>query len=225
MKRKNYTKTIFYSMALSIIFVMLSVIPAFAYEGSESETTDINISASDNSTIDTANIDKTIEENEKTFLDSLYLALSENLSEILSVFTFAGSLILMIGYKKGFLPLLSDGLKALAGGVKSIGDKTETLSLDAEKLTENIQEKITLAEEVLLKMSTTLTALEEKLKTSEEINDERSKLKTVLTAEIDLLYEIFMAASLPQYLKDNVGERIALMKNELKENRTDECKD
>ena len=45
----------------------------------------------------------------------------------------------------------------------------------------------------------------------------------VLKAEIDMLYEIFMAASLPQYLKERVGERVAEMKHALTEGEENEA--
>ena len=56
----------------------------------------------------------------------------------------------------------------------------------------------------------------------EDERDERKKLTAVLSAEVDMLYEIFMSAALPQYLKDSVGERIAKMKAEILETAHDE---
>ena len=54
-------------------------------------------------------------------------------------------------------------------------------------------------------------ALDEREKNSYSADD----LTTVMLAEIDMLYEIFNSAELPQYIKDRVGERIAEMKKTL----------
>ena len=61
-------------------------------------------------------------------------------------------------------------------------------------------------------------------KSIEGIKNEQNVTNSVLYAEIDMLYEIFMAASLPQYLKDNVGEKVRVMKAKLNsEAKNEEC--
>jgi hypothetical protein len=42
-------------------------------------------------------------------------------------------------------------------------------------------------------------------------------MKTIMSAQVDMLYNIFMSSSLPQYSKDAVGERISEMKAALAE--------
>ena len=38
-----------------------------------------------------------------------------------------------------------------------------------------------------------------------------------MKAQVDMLYEIFMSSSLPQYQKDSVGEKISSMRKSLSE--------
>lgn len=218
MKKKNYKKTIISSLILGVVFALTLALPTFAYTEEDSSGIDNTITESEenyeNSSADTT---------EENIFDTLYLAFSENISEILSVFTFIGSLTLMLGYKKGFLPIFSEALKALSNGVKSIGEKTENLTSDTEKLTKNIQDKINYTEDVLAKMSITLSEIEQRVKNTEQTESDREKFVSIISAQIDMLYEIFMSAALPQYLKDNVGERIAIMKSELKKETRNEC--
>ena len=42
--------------------------------------------------------------------------------------------------------------------------------------------------------------------------------RVILSAQVDMLYDIFMTSALPQYQKDAVGERIAAMRGALLKN-------
>jgi hypothetical protein len=78
------------------------------------------------------------------------------------------------------------------------------------------------ASRLLMAMEGALTTLTSRLDALESERDGRKKLCAVLSAEVDMLYEIFNSAALPQYLKDRVGERIAYMKAEISEMAQDE---
>ena len=41
-------------------------------------------------------------------------------------------------------------------------------------------------------------------------------MRTILAGQIDMLYSIFMSSGLPQYQKDEIGEKIKEMREELK---------
>ena len=77
----------------------------------------------------------------------------------------------------------------------------------------SVSERLGKSEEALGKIASTLDALQTKLDTESGKSSREEEFITVLSAEVDMLYEIFMAAALPQYLKDSVGERIARMKS------------
>lgn len=141
----------------------------------------------------------------------LFDYLAAHIGEIFSALAFLASVILMLCYKKGFLPLLKSGMNALNGGVKSLGEETKSIGGSAEALSREVSERLTYAEEILSKMGTTLDTLSTKLGNVEERDAATHTLKTVLRNEIDMMYEIFMAAALPQYLKEKVGEQVAKM--------------
>ena len=61
-------------------------------------------------------------------------------------------------------------------------------------------------------------AVENELAARSHDRADRDRLTTVVNEQIEMLYDIFMTAALPQYQKDAVGERIAKMKEALREN-------
>ena len=204
MKRKNITRILTFALMLGIILSLSCPITTFASDesltafGDKKSNSQVQTNAQDytESEISDNNGDSNKNKDTNVF-DLLYEGISKNLSEILSALAFIASIILMFCYKKGFLPLVTEGIKALASGVKNIGEKTESLNVGTEALTEKIKQRLDTAEDVLTKMSKTLETLEEKIGSEEENKNQRAELKTVLSAEIDMLYEIFMAASLP----------------------------
>ena len=158
------------------------------------------------------------------FFTALFSAFEENLSQILSALAFIGSLIIMLCYKRGLLPLLTDGLSAITATVKKLGEKTSELNTESAAVTEKINGRLKDAEKLLLTMETSLTSLNSRLDKLDGEREDKRKLYTVLMAEVDMLYEIFNSAALPQYLKDRVGERISDMKAEISEiERNEEC--
>ena len=51
--------------------------------------------------------------------------------------------------------------------------------------------------------------------TEEQEEKKAADLRRLLGVQIDLLHDIFMSSSLPEYKKEEVGERIRSMKKEL----------
>ena len=83
-------------------------------------------------------------------------------------------------------------------------------------------ERLERSEEII---STLTERIEEMTSTIEEVKDgellknrENQNLTVIISAQIDMLYDIFMSSALPQYQKDAVGERVALMKEALRGN-------
>ena len=157
--------------------------------------------------------------------DVLWQAVSEHVGEIFSTLAFAGSLIIMFCYKKGLLPIVRDGILQLAGGVKSLGEHTDAVSASAASLERLLADEIARQEATLLTMERTLAALEGKLGGIEERDGEIAAFRTVMTHEVDMLHDIFMAAAMPQYMKDKVGAATAEMKAALAEGGKHEPKE
>ena len=191
-------------LALTAVIFLISATPAFAY--------------SDEKPIDNAhntNEETGGAENDNALFEGLLSAFEENASEIFSILAFIGSLIIMLSYKKGLLPIITDGLKALKSGIKTVNDKSELFNEHAIGICDSIDARLERAEKITEAVLKSAETVEEDIAEIKKTSAENEQLKVILTAQIDMLYEIFMSASLPQYLKDNVGERIAEMKSAL----------
>ena len=122
----------------------------------------------------------------------LFALLGEHSAKLLSALAFIGSMIIMVCYKMGFLPMVKDGVHALASGVSKLGEDTGNITKITEKLRLDMQEGLSYTEDVLNKMVDTLVSLEAKLEEESATREELFALKTVMSAEVDMLYEIFM---------------------------------
>ena len=143
--------------------------------------------------------------------DQIYASAEENADKIFAGLAFLGTLVVGIGYKSGLLPLLRDALSKLKlaiDGVKADGELSKAL-------TENKMAEISKAVE---ESNLRLANIEESLAEYEALRDEREKIKVLLEGQIDMLYAIFMSSSLPQYQKDEIGERIQTLREVLSNN-------
>ena len=136
-------------------------------------------------------------------------------TEIICTLSLIASLVLAYAYKKGLLPLLSATLSTVTKTLSGIKAKTEEneneLGAELEKLSllANAQEERLARWDGELKEACAALA-----EVTKECKD-TAGVKWVLSAEVELLYDIFMSSSLPQYKKDAVAERIADMKRGL----------
>lgn len=202
-----------------LLFAILLSLPILA-SADEAVTDGTTTAEADNSAH--APVDDAVSEEKESFFKSLFEAFEDNLSQILSALAFIGSLIIMLCYKRGLLPLVKDALAAIGAGVKKLGEKTNEMNIEAGAVTEQINGRLEDASRLLMAMEGALATLTSRLDALESERDGRKKLCAVLSAEVDMLYEIFNSAALPQYLKDRVGERIAYMKAEISEMAQDE---
>ena len=161
-------------------------------------------------------------ESENAF-ELVYAFFEAHSAEIFSLLAFVGSLAVAILYKKGMIP-------ALAGALGSVGKAVSGLREDSGSAISALIEqggdmlaKIGVTEKTLAETAEGLSALCEKLESADEQGREISGIKTVILAQIDLLYDIFMASSLPQYKKDTIGERVADMKRSLEARNNEEA--
>ena len=164
-------------------------------------------------TDDTTSVTDAAEDN---FFTVAYEEISSYASEILCALTLAASLILAFAYKKGLLPLVQGALVSIGNAVTKIKDSTEVSEQKASRLEENLESGIQGAKAALDKVIERIASFEQtisaKLLNEEQIKEEYKKLGFVVGAQIDMLYDIFMTSSLPQYQKDAVNKRISEMK-------------
>lgn len=156
------------------------------------------------------------EEQENPFA-AAYNYVSEHADDLFSLLAFIGSLVLALVYKKGLLPQLSTALGNIRSSVKTIGDTAEKTLAGSEGALSDVKSKMELVGSGLDTLCSAVAELDKRLAASEEQANEAKAMKTVMSAQVDMLYSIFMSSALPQYSKDAVGERISEMKAALAE--------
>ncbi len=146
-----------------------------------------------------------------------YEYISEHADDLFSALAFAGSLVLAFIYKKGLMPQLSSALGNIRASVKSISDTAEKTLAGSECAIADVKSSMELVGTGLDTLCSAVADLDKRLSASEEQMNETKAMKTIMSAQVDMLYSIFMSSSLPQYSKDAVGERISEMKAALAE--------
>lgn len=163
-----------------------------------------------------ASAEYTDTEEEKTnIFETVYAEALKHSDKILSALAFSASLILAFAYKKGLLPLIKGALSALMASVARLKEETENASLTAKCTIEESSARLDETKMLLESLAGRLKAIENELSANAEEQNMHRDIKRVMSAQVDMLYEIFMSSSLPAYQKESVGERIAEMKKTL----------
>lgn len=149
------------------------------------------------------------------FFEELYGAVMSRSAEITSALAAITSIILAILMKRGLTPMLKDALATLAGAVGKLRDGVSESEQHAKEISAALADRLSAAERTVNALSDTVSALEEKRASEGEEQMLREDILTVMSAEVELLYDVFMSSALPQYKKDEVGERFAAMRKRL----------
>ncbi|MBR2342726.1 MAG: hypothetical protein IKA64_00560 [Clostridia bacterium] len=157
-------------------------------------------------------------EAEESPFSVIFEAVSEYATEIFCALSFIGSLILSFAYKKGLLPLLRGALTSLGGTVGKLSENVESESEKNKELCLALSSGLERAESVIERTDEGMKKIAERLDALSEDAGERERFNTVMREQVELLYDVFMSSSLPQYKKDEIGERVAKMRMELSEN-------
>ncbi len=146
---------------------------------------------------------------EENLFEEIYCLVESNADKIFSVLAFIGTLVVGVGYKSGLLPLLREAaakLKTAIDGVKAEGESSKEMTdaklKEISAVVDNIQGE--------------LTKMKWQYDSFDSICRDREATRIILTNQIDMLYAIFMTSALPQYQKDEVGEKISEMREALK---------
>lgn len=151
-------------------------------------------------------------QSEGNLFEDIYVAVGESSAEILSVLAFVGSLIVAFAYKKGLLPTVKNGIGAIGNAVVQLKDATDGYSKHQDELISRLSERLDAAEEILVGFAGTIDEVIKKTEDGSDAAEDRANMKALMSAQIDMLYDIFMTSSLPQYQKDAVSQRIREMK-------------
>lgn len=195
--KKTLTAILLTILALS--FILIFSICAFAAESEENGNADSYSESAD----------------ENALFAELYRLFLKNADKIFSLLAFSGSLITVIAYRKGLIPVLSTGLTSIKKSSDELEKKSEEALVNTEKTLDVFTNRLIGYENTLQSLSGELEKLGERLLSKEESERNEKLLKEVMLSEIDMLYEIFISSSLPQYSKDAISEKVAKMKKRL----------
>ena len=212
---------------LGVISVAIMMI-AFSVTAFASENADFDAESGDNTAISSENTESSTQNIEETGINvgndkanienvfaGIYTEVTKYSTEIISLITLIGTLILGFAYKKGLLPLVTRSISAIQQSVTKIKSDTESSTALTQSGLDSVTERLGELENSVTIFKDTLDTLEEQLQCEAEYVKERKKMNTVMLSQIDMLYDIFMTSALPQYQKDAVGAKVQMMKEEL----------
>ena len=158
--------------------------------------------------------------------ETVYAEISAYSGEILCALTFVGSVVLAIAYKKGLLPIVKGSLLTISNTVSKMKESASETAQRGIELGKYIEDSLGYTKEAIESLAERVHALDvaigEKLASESEMRKEKEALRLILASQIDMLYDVFMSAALPQYQKDMIGERYANMKGALGTNAVKE---
>ena len=152
------------------------------------------------------------EEGAKNPFEAVFEKVKEHSDTIFSALTLIGSLVLAFTYKKGLLPALGASLGKIGDSVKKISDATEASITKSEGAIIDIDTRVQDIKNLFERLDEKVADLNTKLVAVDEERERGEMTRILMRSQIDMLYDIFMTSSLPQYSKDAVGEKIAAMK-------------
>ena len=147
-----------------------------------------------------------------SFIESIYQAYEQNKSELFSLASALVSLVLVFVYQKGLLPTVKGGLTLIEGQVKAMREVSSDTKEQNAKAADDTRE-------LALKMSKSAEgmqrALEEILARTESEDAKQqslAQLRQCLLWQSELLGEVFLHSSLPEYDKERVGAVVERVK-------------
>ena len=129
----------------------------------------------------------------------------ENRAAVLSALSFISALYVALSYKKALLPTIKDMILKIKKSTDEVGEKNERCEKELQAAYSTFVEKAEQYESRVRELQAALA----------DISDSKcaqARIENALLCELDMLYEVFMAASLPQYEKDRVGEKFAAIR-------------
>lgn len=145
-----------------------------------------------------------------------------NLDKLLSALTLIASLILAFAYKKGLLPFIKSTVSSITKSAKKLEGATNEAIVKTEETVNLLSDRFAYCEGSIESLAKSLEDISDKLLKIEKEGRYAEQLKNAMLTEVEMLYDIFMNSSLPQYSKDAVGEKISIMKKTISAGKDDE---
>ena len=149
----------------------------------------------------------------ESVFEILFNKVKEYSSEIFCALTFICSMILTVAYKKKLFPFLQSSLASLGAILSGMKEGAEKSNAETKDIDSSILKRIDETEKAVSKLAELIDTMTQALADSKIDEQERRDMKAVIEAEVDLLYEIFMSSSLPEYKKESVAQKINKIKD------------
>ena len=159
-------------------------------------------------------------EGEDNIFLTVYDEIASHLPELLSALSLLGAGMIAFCYKRGLLPLLKNGIGAIGSAAMDCGKKAESYAEESRNLCEKANDSIHFITTYMKKIEEDLYSLDEKISAVCMQKKEKEVMRELMHGQIDMLLEIFLASSLPQFEKDRVCKKVEELKRSL--NATDE---
>ena len=196
-----------------LILTLALILPAAAAEAPTEEIV-LTESIQLESIEEAAELDTEQSREENPFF-ALYDTLSSHLPELFSALSLAGACIIAFCYKRGLLPLLKDGLGAIGSAALDCGKKAEAFSSESKDICEKVNNYVQSITSYVEKIEQALLVLDEKISSFGDQKAESAILHELMLGQVEMLQEIFLVSSLPQFEKDRICKRVEGMRNEL----------
>lgn len=190
---------------------ILCFIMSFAFSVSANNDTEV--------TVDLSGLTQESESTENDFTENPFALIYDTTlmyaSEILSLMSFIGTLIISYFYRRGLLPSVKGVLGNISTSVMKLKETSDKEIESRKEENTKIEKRLDVFDSALKNQSELISSLESRLIAEEDIYKQRERSNLILSSQIEMLYEIFMSSSLPQYQKEAMGEKINKMRKEL----------
>ncbi len=190
---------------------ILCFIMSFAFSVSANSDTEV--------TVDWSGLTQESESTENDFTENPFALIYDTTlmyaSEILSLMSFIGTLIISYFYRRGLLPSVKGVLGNMNTSVMKLKETSDKEIESRKEENTKIEKRLDVFDSALKNQSELISSLESRLIAEEDIYKQRERSNLILSSQIEMLYEIFMSSSLPQYQKEAMGEKINKMRKEL----------
>lgn len=143
----------------------------------------------------------------------IYSCLASHAGEIFSTLSFIGTVAVALAYKRGLIPLLRDGLGAIGGAAGNISTSAERAQAVTEEAIAGVRRALDGFSDTLRTIERAGEETSERLRALEGEEYDKKALTKILLEQINMLSDIFMSTSLPQFRKDEIAERAKEMRD------------
>lgn len=143
----------------------------------------------------------------------IYSCLASHAGEIFSTLSFIGTVAVALAYRRGLIPLLRDGLGAIGGAAGNISTSTERAQAVTEEAIAGVRRALDGFSDTLRTIEHAGEETSERLRALEGEGYDKKALTKILLEQINMLSDIFMSTSLPQFRKDEIAERAKEMRD------------